>query len=141
MSVNKISLMDAYMIESLRRKEITDDEIIEKATAGDVSSWEVLQPHYDFTELSKLAKQNKDAFHSIIQDGYQIKFVTIYGIQSLLKMKFNILKDDYVTVENGITQLKVTEDQYLVLKQMLSTNWTMTETSSDGPNKVISILM
>ncbi|MDC3414005.1 hypothetical protein NC797_06180 [Aquibacillus sp. 3ASR75-11] len=144
MSLNKISLMDAYMIETLRIEGISDKQILAQVTKGDVTPWTELNATYDFSRLVKLAQQDTEAFRNIITEGYAIKFVTIKGIKNLLKMKFDIEIDDYEVVEKGITNLKVNEKQESQLKQMLSMNWNISETASadsNGSSKEISILV
>lgn len=144
MPINKISLMDAYMIETLRHNGITDREILSQVEKADVSPWEDLKTNFDFQGLVKLADRDPKAFQSIILNGYKIKFVTIKGIQNLLRLKFNKKPDsDYLLLEKGITGLRVDEQQFTTLKQMLSDNWVIYETSpenGDSQYKEINII-
>ena len=88
----------------------------------------IFNPDFDFHMLISLFEDSD--FTSIIHDGYQIKFVTINGLQNLLRLKFNLLKDvDYNLIENGISGLTLDQQQFAIFKQMLSTNCTILENS------------
>lgn len=128
MEHNKISLPIAIMIETLRHNGISNQELIKKVAAKNVSEWESFNPDFDFHMLISLFEDSD--FTSIIHDGYQIKFVTINGLQNLLRLKFNLLKDvDYNLIENGISGLTLDQQQFAIFKQMLSTNCTILENS------------
>lgn len=133
MGVNKISLMEAYMIETLRLNGVKDQEIVTQIEKKDVSPWEIFHSKFDFNELVKLAEQDQARFQSVILDGYKIKFVTLNGLKTLLKLKFSIIEDqDYRLTEKGITDLKVSEDQLAKINHMLSGNWVIQETATDN---------
>lgn len=140
---NKISLMDAYMIETLRSNGISNDEIINFLEKKDVSSWGNFNPDFEFDGLIKLYEQNKSRFNSVLTDGYTVKFLTINGLKNLLKMKFNkIAEENYILSETGIQRLEIDADHLPTLAQLLSINWTIeehTDTNNDPSKKVISI--
>ncbi|MBO1005786.1 hypothetical protein [Pseudogracilibacillus auburnensis] len=130
----KISLPIAYMIETLRHNGVSNQELIEQIEKKDVSPWKVFNSNFDFNELVNLSK--KDDFTSIIQDGYTIKFVTIRGLQNLLRLKFDLLQErDYDLTENGIAGLTMDQQQFATLKQMLSPNCIIHKNSSDTEGK------
>ncbi|MEH7225976.1 hypothetical protein V7112_19360 [Bacillus sp. JJ1566] len=124
MELQKITLMDAYMIETLRSNGISDQEILAQIKRGNVDGWQVLHEHFDFNELLKLAKQDGEVFQSILLDGYKVKYVTFKGLQNLIKLRFGKEQDkDYQLTETSIENLTLNEDQALTLNQMLSQNW------------------
>lgn len=136
MAVNKISLATAYMIETLRSNSVSNQVLLEQVEKKDVSVWEGIHSPFDFNELVKLADEDNDFFRSIIEDGYQVKFVTINGLQRLLELKFGKLPDrDFTLNENGIDHLQMNEEQLLLLKQILSNNWLVSETLSENENE------
>lgn len=143
MGINKITLPVAYMIETLRSNGISDQELLTQVENQDVSPWKELNTHFDFNELVKLAAQDQNAFDSIILDGYEVKFVTIKGVQTLLNLKFEKIQErDYLLTDKGITGLHIEDQQLSTLRQMLSTNWVIDETSpkkSSHISKVIKI--
>ena len=88
---------------------------------------------FDFNELVKLYNQNQNTFNSIILDGYTVKFVTMRGLQTLLKLRFDKISErDYQLTNKGITQLRIEEHQLTTLKQMLSRNWIISESGSQN---------
>lgn len=129
MELQKISLMDAYMIETLRSKGVTNEELIEQK---DIEMWNRLDDSFDFYDLLRLREKDPLAFQTIIKDGYQVKFVTINGLKNLLKLKFNrIDKIDYQTTEKGVRGLYLNMEAYNQLKKLLSKNWTVKEEEVD----------
>lgn len=144
MEMNKITLMDAYMIETLRNHNLSDDELLTRLEKKDVAFFESLKSNFDFNELLKLYEQDPITFKSILLDGYSVKFITFKGLQNLLKIKFDKIDErDYKLLDNGISHLTIEETAYPILKQMLSKNWVvqnLTEENSNQSTKLISIL-
>lgn len=134
MEHNKISLPIAIMIETLRHNGVSNQELIKKVAAKDISEWESFNTNFDFHML--ISQFENSDFTSIIHDGYQIKFITINGLQNLLHFKFNLLKDlDYKLTENGISDLTLDPQQFAILKQMLSPNCIICENSVDAEGR------
>lgn len=128
MELNKITLMEAYLIETLRRNGITDHELLNQVELRDVSPWEEINQNFDFNILVQLADQDKEIFKSIILKGYNVKFVTYSGLQNLIYLKFDKIKErDYQLIDKGITGLRLKEDDFDKLKQILSKNWVILE--------------
>lgn len=125
----KITIVEAFMIETLRNCGVSDHKILEQVTKKDITYWEHLSPDFDFQELINLAEKEKTAFHSIILDGYKIKFVTMNGLKNLLRLKFNISDQNYIQTERGITELDIDENQLIALRQILSKNCVIHELS------------
>ncbi|MEH7383475.1 hypothetical protein V7138_23660 [Bacillus sp. JJ1533] len=124
MELQKITLMDAYMIETLRSNGISNQEILTQIKQGNVDVWKDLHEHFDFNDLLKFAEEDINSFQSILLDGYKVKYVTFKGLQNLIKLRFGKEKDkDYQLTETSIENLKLNEDQALTLKQMISQNW------------------
>lgn len=144
---NRITLMDAYLIETIRSNGISDDELLTQLELKDLSFLEKLKSNFDFNELLKLYEQDSYTFKSILTDGYTVKFITMRGLQNLLKMKFDKINErDYQLVDNGISYLTIEKSDYPTLKQMLSKNWgilDLSEQDSDSSqaNRRISILL
>jgi len=141
METNKITMMEAYRIEALRSNGILNDEIIVQLESKEVDFGDLVEPDMDFSGLISLYEQNPQTFKSILEDGYAVKFITMNGLQNLLKMKFDIIKDrDYELVEHGITQLSLDDTLYTALKQMLGKNCRIEELSKENDNQFINIL-
>lgn len=131
MSAEKISLMDAYLIETLRKNGISDEEIIE-VNDDRIEKWSPINEGFDFSQLKKLAA-NEESFASILQDGYTIKFLTYNGLMNLLRIRLDKKPErDFVKEEQGVRDLHVDSEQLATIKQMLSPNWTVTDTDDSG---------
>lgn len=126
--VHKVTLMDAYLVETLRKSGISDDEIMEKVEEGKVEEFQHVHKKFDFTLLYGL----KHELQEILKDGYEIKFLTIHGLINLLEMKFKKEKGtDYEENEFVLSKLVLDEEEENRLRQMVSANW-MIEKKADG---------
>lgn len=128
MATHKISLMDAYLIETLRSNGITNEEIVSAVKVDHVEPWQELHKQFDFEELLKLAHNDIEQFQEILERGYQVKFVTFNGLRNLLRMRFDKEQDkDYELMEKGIRNLVLNHEQFVRVKQMISENWVLKE--------------
>ncbi|MDW0116196.1 hypothetical protein QTL97_04570 [Sporosarcina thermotolerans] len=143
MGINKVTLMEAYMIETIRSNGISIQELLTQLEQGNKRAWESINPNYNYDDLIVLYNQDKSAFKSILTDGYKVKFITIRGLQALLEMKFKkTAGEDYISTDKGMEHLTVTEKELTMLNQLLSKNWTIEELPTDIDNdqlKEISI--
>ncbi|WP_438311988.1 hypothetical protein [Sporosarcina sp. FA9] len=141
METNKITMMEAYRIEALRSKGISNDEIIVQLDSKEVDFGDRVEPDMDFSGLISLYEQSPQTFKEILEDGYTVKFITMNGLQNLLKMKFDIIKDrDYELVEHGVSQLSIDMTTYTALKQMLGKNCRIEELSKENDKQLINVL-
>src|SRR5699024_7974168 len=92
------------------------------------SSFAYVHDTFDFTLLHELA----DEIDAILDEGYEVSFLTFKGLYSLLELKFNKEKDvDYDVEEFTISRLQLTEAEITTLKQLVSANWEI-EIKEDG---------
>ena len=138
MTLQKINLMDAIMIETVRSNGISNEELIEKALNKDVDDLKNLSTDFDFERLIELA-ENEEIFKSIIHDGYQVSFVTRNGLKNLLKLKFQITEGDYEQIENGYLNLEIHEDTLDSIRELISANWKIREIERHGSNVKVNI--
>ncbi|MEK0291542.1 hypothetical protein P5F77_13865 [Caldifermentibacillus hisashii] len=125
MELQKISLMDAYMLETLRRKGITNQQLL---TEKDFKVWNYLHESFDFSHLQSLREKDPTAFQTVVEEVYQVKFVTFKGLINLLKLKFQKVEEqDYQTTERGIRGLYLNDEERHQLTNLLSKNWTIQE--------------
>ncbi|WP_213421698.1 hypothetical protein [Bhargavaea massiliensis] len=134
MTKPKLTLMEAYMVESLRSKGVSNEEIItlvEKENAGRLKE---LEPRFNYSELVKAARKDLAVFRSALFDGYEVKFVTFNGLKNLLRMRFGKEEErDYSLMETGIQGLRLSPQDLEQFNDMLSSNWLVT---SDGSGAV-----
>lgn len=129
MELQKISLMDAYMLETLRREGITNQQLL---TEKDFKVWNYLHESFDFSHLQSLREKDPTAFQTVVEEGYQVKFVTFKGLINLLKLKFQKVEEqDYQTTERGIRGLHLNDEERYQLTNLLSKNWTIQEEEVD----------
>jgi hypothetical protein len=127
-----ISLMEAYIIETLKGYRISLEEVERRIEEDHLADWQE-QFKFDFTLLKEMEPQKlRDAFSG----KYRIKFVTINGLKNLLRMRFDIQDIHYKEVDNGLLDLSVDETIEKQIGSMLSSNWTVTRTGNN-----ISILV
>jgi len=140
MTTDKISLMDAYLIETLRSNGMSNEEIVSEVAAGNVESLQKFHDRFDFNELFTLANKDLEKFKRILDRGYQIKFVTFNGLKNLLQIRFGKEQErDYVLQEKGIKKLVLDQEQLKSVKQMLSKNWILEEMEKSEAGVIVSI--
>lgn len=128
MTLERITLMEAYIIENLKNNGVSNHELMQVNDTS-ISRWEKDFEKFDFALLQALA-EDEERWMSILKEGYQIKFLTLNGLINLLRLKFSkVSGEDYNQLEQGIEHLRVTEEQQATLKAMLSPNWTMITTT------------
>lgn len=131
-----INLMQAYELDKLSKLDLSDEEILRALRAGDVSAWQEQVPNYEFSETIALYKEGEQQFLGALHGHYQIKYVTLPGIQRLLYLRFQLEEGkDYRLLETGIQHLTCDEETVTKLQQMLSTNWSLTK-QADGAYSV-----
>lgn len=119
MTLTRLSMPEAMMIETFRHNGKTDPEILELANKNAV--------------LAPL----RENLESILRDGYTIKFVTFNGLKNLLRLKFDKHIDrDFVATEQGMADLQLETEQVATLQQLLSQNCVL-EQESDGSFRVL----
>lgn len=129
------------MIETLRSNGVSNEEILTQVEKKDVSGWAAYHEKFPFKELIQLNEQDPETFQSIINEGYQVKFITSKGLKNLLKFKFGFEENEhYQPTDSGLTGLHVTDSQLSDIRQLLSINWVIEELPADATSeKVIKI--
>lgn len=124
MTLAKISLMEAYIIETLRSTGVTEEELL-RVNDTSVQAWSKAHENFDFTLLQSLAN-NEETYESIIKEGYKIKYVTYNGLVNMLRLKFDkIPEKDFEKHEEYIGGLLLEKNERTELEQILSPNWTI----------------
>ncbi|WP_424237482.1 hypothetical protein [Bhargavaea ginsengi] len=124
MTKSKLTLMEAYMVESLRCKGMSIEEIITLVEQEDADRLKEIEPRFDYSVLVKAARKDLAAFRSALSDGYEVKFVTFNGLKNLLRMRIGKEEEsDYAVTETGINGLRLQPHELEQLNDMLSSNW------------------
>lgn len=139
MKRDQITLMEAYLIDTLRHAGVTNNDIVTTIERGDYSVWETVSEVFDYVQLKPLYEADVTRFKRILEKGYQIKFLTFPGLQRLLHIIFNkIPEHDFVVEEKGISQLTLTDEEYVHVEQLLSKNWKLVREGAKYTIQLIS---
>lgn len=128
--VHKITLMDAYVIETIRSKGISNEEIISKTKNEAVTDFEKFHDSFDFTILYELF--SRGVLEEVLENGYKVTFLTFPGLINLLKLKFEKVENiDFIVNEYMISKLILNKKEEQDLRTFLSVNW-LIEQREDG---------
>lgn len=127
-----ISLLEAYIIETLKGYGISLEEIERRIAEDQLAEWQQ-QFKFDFSVLKKM---DANLLQNAFAGRYRVKFVTINGLKNLLRMRFDIQDIHYKEVESGLLNLSIDKTIEEQIRNMLSSNWTVTRTGDE-----ISILV
>lgn len=128
--MNSITLMDAYAIENLRSYGYTNEEILSRVRAKDIDEFKKVKENLDFTLLIDM--EESVGLDTLLEDGYQVKFLTFNGLKNLIKLKFgHIAEEDYRADGFTLSGIRLDGYQAAELGNALSPNWQMTE-EDDG---------
>lgn len=120
-----ISLMEAYIIEALKAHPYSYDEVAAYLQAGNTDVFKRDYP-FDFELIQNLFDKDEHTFHEAFTKRYQVKYVTMNGLKSLLRLKFGLVETDYTELANGVTELVADENTEQEVRYMVSSNWTIT---------------
>lgn len=119
-----VTLMEAYMIETLLAAGMSKADLIEAVKTEDIEAILEVDDSYDYLALIHDAKEKPHQIEEAIESGYTIKFISVYGIERLLKIKFGLDSGtDYTMEENSFSNLTLKQDDFLLFEKMLSPNW------------------
>ncbi|MGG0179055.1 hypothetical protein [Gottfriedia acidiceleris] len=140
MSFVSIAINNAIMIESLRSAGVENIQLI---NAVKEENFEFLNQYGngfpDWETLIKLYKNDEENFNKIINDGYQIKFLTKGSLMTLLRYKFGIeVEKDYEDMGTAIQGIYLSEEAINLIKYTLAANWSLSTyvDEKDGLKKV-----
>lgn len=124
--MKQITLMEAYLIETLRSNGVTEKEILQAVENREIEIFQKYNENFDFTGLYSL----QEDLHKLLYEGYQVKFLTMPGLMNLLRMKHNKVQEkDFIKKETSITNLTLTSDEKEEIEKWLSANWTLNQTN------------
>lgn len=119
-----ITLMEAYMIETLLAGGMEKADLIQAIKNGDIDTILDIDDSFDYLAFIKEAEENPDRIEQAIQSGYTIKYISVYGIERLLKIKFNLDSGtDYSIEDNTFLNIILKQEDFTAFETMLSPNW------------------
>lgn len=130
MELQLIALPSAHALEALRQKGLSDEDIFTHITTNNINIWEEEGLYFD--ELLEIASKDTNVLNEILSNGYKVKFMTIRGLQTLLKTKWDFEPArDFEVTEKGISGLQLDSQKLETLKQMLAKNCTLHEEATN----------
>lgn len=115
-----ISLMEAYLIESLR-PNYSYEQVAAQFENKDLSLFEEMQS--DFSLLQQLYDTDKALFKEAYTTSYQVKFLTINGLKNILRMRFGIDESQYELQEFGTYNVPANVETEKEIAALVSSNW------------------
>jgi len=129
----KLSQGDALLVESLRRRGWSDEELLDRVQTGnlpvDGSKFE-----FDYHRLTELQAEGPQAFEQAVKAGYQIKFNTIRGIRSWIEVALG--KEAVLELEEGreAVEVELTAAERARLTAVLSYGWQVVGGNASNPS-------
>ena len=122
---SQISQMTAMLIEHARFQGVTELELQRAINEEDVDFLnQISGDNFQYDGLFDYAKQHGEALEAAILKGYQMKFNTLKGLQTVLKNKFYFEENIDYQVENyEIIVPKMTDKEIQRLMSLTATNW------------------
>ncbi|WP_225743274.1 hypothetical protein [Marinilactibacillus sp. Marseille-P9653] len=137
-----ISLMDAYMIETLLAKGVEKETLKQAIQEHTAEQFKKIDNSFDYAELNQAVIGKEDLYQEAVENGYAISYLTIVGLKNLLRMKFGFEEDaDYKAYERKIENLIVTPTELKALTKLVGKIWTVKETNRTDANSIeVSVL-
>ncbi|CAI6083852.1 hypothetical protein [Cohnella sp. JJ-181] len=133
----KLSQWDALLVESLRSRGWTDEELIARVRAGELPVDD--SPfQFKYEALSAFAAEEPETFETAVKQGYQIKYNTVRGIHSWIRVALG--REPELLLEAGAEAVRteLTDEEKARLASVLSFGWrvredgTQSATAGDG---------
>ncbi|QDI92501.1 hypothetical protein EPH95_15975 [Salicibibacter halophilus] len=122
---SQISQMTAMLIEHARFQGVSELELQRAINEEDVDFLnQISGDNFHYDGLFDYAKQHGEALETAILKGYQMKFNTLTGLQTVLKNKFYFEENiDYQVENHEIIVSKMTDKEIQRLMSLIATNW------------------
>jgi|SRR5690625_1420334 len=128
--MQRITLMQAYAIETLRSSGYTNETILAKVRNDEMADFKSADSGMDYSGLVELEAEN--FLGNILVEGYQVKFLTINGLTNLIRMKYGKKKDeDYRLEDFEVSELELDDNEADELGNLLSPNWKMRKSGTN----------
>lgn len=130
----KISQHLALMVESLRAKGVDGYRLLELAAEGNPERLaQAGQGSFDSGEWAGFAATDPELLRQAVLDGYEIKFNTINGIRSLLRIKYGMEAERVSVVEHDyIRGIALRTGELAWLRSVLSGAWSVRVLHTQG---------
>lgn len=142
MTIPTITLMDAYMLETLFSKGIKKEAFIQAMKEKTIDQYAEFDDSFDYTRLSSSVEGKESLFEEAVRNQYTISYLTIGGLRNLLKIKYGFNDSgDYMLYDQKLEDLTIRTDQLEEIKTLVQSAWSVLETGKNPDGSVtISIL-
>lgn len=142
MTIPTITLMDAYMLETLFSKGIKKEAFIQAMKEKTIDQYVEYDDSFDYTRLSNSVAGKETIFEEAIKNQYTISYLTIGGLRNLLEIKYGFSDPkDYTLYDQKLEGLTIHTNQLEEIKTLVQSAWSVLETGKNPDGSVtISIL-
>lgn len=120
----RLSQWDALSLESLLSFGWTEEQLLNHIHEGtlpiDTSPFK-----FDYVSLSTWIRANEAEFKRVLKEGYQIKYNTIRGISSWIKLALNVEAELVLEPGQEAVIARLTPQEAARLASVLSLGWTI----------------
>lgn len=136
-----LTLMEAYMVETLLAAGMTKSELVHAIKTADIDAILEKDDSFDYLKFIQEVKDNPERIEQAILSGYRIKFMSVYGIERILNIKFNLESGkDYTLEEHRFLGIELSPDGFASFENMLSPNWVITNKKENDSNITFDIV-
>jgi len=121
----KVTINIAIMIEELRKQGVSNDEMIGLLHKGDPKNFDKYGKGFpDWESFIGFYEKNQEHAVKAIEEEYCLTFLTKGSLQTLLRIKFDLqAESDYQVHEKYLDEVKLTTENFTLLKSLLAPNW------------------
>ncbi|MHA6261481.1 hypothetical protein ACXYMX_16595 [Sporosarcina sp. CAU 1771] len=121
----KIALNHALMIETIRAKGRSNEEIIELLKEGKSENFSAFGNGIpDWDTFINYYNENKEKISKALLEKYEVTFLTKGALKSLLRIKYNLVEGtDFEDKGESLDEIKLSEEQLKSLQTIISKNW------------------
>ncbi|MBP0724966.1 hypothetical protein J5Y03_07155 [Bacillus sp. RG28] len=129
----KVTINIAIMIEELRKQGVSTDEILSLLHKGDPKNFDEYGKGFpDWESFIGFYEKNQEHAVKAIEEGYCLTFLTKGSLQTLLRIKFDLQPEsDYQVHEKYLDEIKMTTENFTLLKSLLAPNWVINKECFD----------
>ncbi|UQZ34426.1 hypothetical protein C2I18_13395 [Paenibacillus sp. PK3_47] len=118
----KLSQWDALLLESLRSRGWSDEQLLDITGAAELPADEsVFQ--FDYQQLQATAKAQPEEYRQAVTSGYQIKYNTLRGIRSWIVVALGIEGQLELEAGKEAVEVALTDAEKERLEEVLSFGW------------------
>lgn len=132
----RISMWEAYLIETIHSKGMPNSEVLTHVKNGDSEALNSFDDTFDYGDLVEAYKKDSATIEEALLSGYKVKFVTKPGVKRLIGLKFGFEEGvDYQIIDDKFVNLRFNQDQLANFETMLSPNWQIIHKDNEDSDK------